>query len=692
MINLVNINNTLSKYLLDDTNLDKYEGTISKDSGEFVDLDIPIFINDYVKITIPIDDLDLENEMISVFAYKSIGIDNTISNEINNIELLTKFNKSSNNSFSFISKKNYSRIRIYVNNINIEKSYNYKIEIYYQHSLVTRRSTDIINYFTSSNESIIPIEWISGSYWNYKTGELIENRDFSYSTPISVGKFDKYYGYFGNMNKNNLSIVAVDEDNNFYQYIIQEGLIDYQISGLSLYIFKIPDNLNINYFSLSTSNFNKANSNLFCLRSGFLRKLLDDTEKSNNYLFGGQVAIKRKIIKNNSTLVIYYPIKKDHWYSVYLDDNNFTDTTEAQVYNRVYGDGGRPYGVIKKQNRNLTFKAIEDFDTFNIFIIDNSIPITEDNPINVGIKIKELGFSETKDLEDNNNDKRSYSVLILGDSYSQNNGPWVRGLQDWLNISYLINLGVSSCSVKDKSNDRTTYPYTSRPIQSNSTGNLNTLGCQIEKLKRLMEGTDLDSSESKIYTTEDQYPDVIIIEGGMNDNYDNDEKEKTYFGQFEKLASNVYFKGSEEATLGNCYIQTPMEEVDRTCFAGAYRYVVESLLNIFPNAQIFITTASGLGYWNGSVVEKRYRTAEQQRKCAALCGATIIDWNSEGQISSILTHPQGTGTQEDPYDYNTCTLPNADSSDLMHPNTRGGMKYGHLAALVIKQRFLQIGE
>lgn len=207
-----------------------------------------------------------------------------------------------------------------------------------------------------------------------------------------------------------------------------------------------------------------------------------------------------------------------------------------------------------------------------------------------------------------------------------------------------------------------------------------------------MQGTDLDPDEVQIYTSESEYPNIIIIEGGMNDTYDNEEKEQTYFSQFEKKVDNVYIKqkSTSELTQGSCYIKTPIEETDRTCFAGAYRYIVEELLNIFPKAQIFITTASGLGYWNNSVVERRYRTAEQQRKCANLCAANIIDWSADGQISAILTHPQGSGTQEDPYIWGQCALPNADSGDLMHPNIKGGKKYGHLAALVIKQRFLDI--
>ena len=288
-------------------------------------------------------------------------------------------------------------------------------------------------------------------------------------------------------------------------------------------------------------------------------------------------------------------------------------------------------------------------------------------------------------------EETKFKALILGNSYSQG-GNWVRGMQEWLNIKSLVNLGVSSATVRDKYQDRITYPYTSRPVSTNNSGNLNTLACQVEKLKRLMQGTDLDPDEVQIYTSESEYPNIIIIEGGMNDTYDNEEKEQTYFSQFEKKVDNVYIKqkSTSELAQGSCYIKTPIEETDRTCFAGAYRYIVEELLNIFPKAQIFITTASGLGYWNNSVVERRYRTAEQQRKCANLCAANIIDWSADGQISAILTHPQGSGTEDDPYIWAKCTLPNADSSDLMHLNVKGGKKYGHLAALVIKQRFLDI--
>lgn len=280
-------------------------------------------------------------------------------------------------------------------------------------------------------------------------------------------------------------------------------------------------------------------------------------------------------------------------------------------------------------------------------------------------------------------------ILILGDSYSQM-GYWVDEMMANLpQDSSVVNLGVTSCKIRNYSNDLQQYPYTSRPAHPNNSGNLNVLACQVEKLKRLMEGTDLDAGESQIYTTPDEYPNVIILEGGMNDNHDSDEVEETYFDQFRKQVTNVYRKDvkNDTVSVGDMYIKTPIDEVDKTNFAGAYRNVAEELLDLFPKAQIFITTAANMGYWTYDVPKRRYITAVQQRKCANLLSASVIDWEQDGQINCILDCPKGSGTQADPYQWNCSSL---NTTDLLHPNTKGAKKYGRLAAMVIKQRYMDI--
>ena len=279
----------------------------------------------------------------------------------------------------------------------------------------------------------------------------------------------------------------------------------------------------------------------------------------------------------------------------------------------------------------------------------------------------------------------SHYVLILGDSYSKQ-GLWVDGLKSGLNVAEVVNLGVTGATIKDQQADRTQYPYTDRPTSS-GTGNQNTLGSQVQKLKRLIDGSDLDTGEVQIYA--DHSPDIVIIEGGMNDSPDNSTKENAYPQQFITQVNNVYYKNaSGVVTQGTYHIKPDVETVDRTSFAGSYRHIVEEILTLFPDAQIFITTASKFNYFVDN--PQGYDTiAAQQIKCARYCAATVIDWNGEGNINNITDCPKGSGTQADPY---TVYGGTKNTSDGLHPNERGGRTYGRLAANVIKQRFASIGK
>ena len=284
-------------------------------------------------------------------------------------------------------------------------------------------------------------------------------------------------------------------------------------------------------------------------------------------------------------------------------------------------------------------------------------------------------------------DTYPYRTLLLGDSYNAQN-LWVTSMcQEFRNMN-VVNLGVISATIKDAYNNRAAYPYTSRPVSTNTSGNLNTVACQIEKLKRLMAGTDLDPGETAIYQTADEYPNVIIIEGGQNDQYDSDAKVETYYSQFLTLAQNVYYVHNNTTQQGDYYIASDLETIDRTCFAGAYRYITQTLHNMFPDAQIFFVTRSRLGYFVYDVNKRADKIAEQQRLCATLCGVSVIDWNKEGNISTVTDYPTGSGTSADPYK----TQNTLDTSDGLHPNIRGGRWYGRLAAKVIKERFADIAQ
>lgn len=168
--------------------------------------------------------------------------------------------------------------------------------------------------------------------------------------------------------------------------------------------------------------------------------------------------------------------------------------------------------MIYNKDKGLTgiyYTPTENFTAMLlVYLVDTSIS----TDVKLSIKSGLMGKDEIS--------KDDMNVLIIGDSYSAL-GNWVNELSKMVNINNLVNLGVSSATLKDKYKDTTLYPYTSRPIMAMSDGNLNVFHNQILKLKRLMDGTDLDSGESQIYTTLDEHPDVIFIEGGTNDDADS---------------------------------------------------------------------------------------------------------------------------------------------------------------------------
>ena len=280
---------------------------------------------------------------------------------------------------------------------------------------------------------------------------------------------------------------------------------------------------------------------------------------------------------------------------------------------------------------------------------------------------------------------KALNVLVLGDSYSEM-GRWIRFMREVINVKNLVNLGVSSATLRDRYSDRTTYPYSDRPDKADGSGNTNTLSSQIQKLKRLMNGTDLDSEENQLYANESEYPDVIIIEGGMNDSPDSNEVVATYNNQF-MTSKTAYYKAnsSSPVTQTTVWVKPSLDTIDRTCFAGAYRYLCEELLTLFPKAQIFITTASHMNYFTVNPNEIYGKIAEQQRKCADIMSYTVIDWHAEGNLNTMMIELNGSGTQSDPY---TPVGGDEYTTDLLHPNDEGAKRYGRLAGKVIAQRFL----
>lgn len=242
------------------------------------------------------------------------------------------------------------------------------------------------------------------------------------------------------------------------------------------------------------------------------------------------------------------------------------------------------------------------------------------------------------------------NILILGDSYSEQH-LWTDHLQRITGYN-IVNLAVGSATLRDRF-DFHTHPYSAHPVKTDNAGNHNTLACQIEKLKRLQRG-ETDSLEQALPLN--YSPDIILIEGGTNDNADSDATEK------------LYHQSSVQA--------------DRTTFVGSIAYLSSALKSIYPNAKIFVVTPSGLYYGHTDAPFAYIDKARQIRRASKILGLSTIDWDRNGRLSFVFnnSHAAGKGTKRQPYRYD---VPTQETKDLLHPNEHGALFLAEAVAAVL---------
>lgn len=255
---------------------------------------------------------------------------------------------------------------------------------------------------------------------------------------------------------------------------------------------------------------------------------------------------------------------------------------------------------------------------------------------------------------DKNSRPKLGKILLLGDSYCEQRR-WTDQMERIADVQ-LTNLGVGSMTVKDKY-DWKTSPYSSRPIKTDNQGNHNTISSQIEKLKRLMKGTELYDGETALGTN--YQPDIILLEGGANDMPD--------------LIDSIKKDSSQYALA--------IAEDNRTTFAGAMAHAVKEMRSMFPNTQIYFITTSGLYYGHTDKPFDFMKKSDQLRMAASLLNIQTIDWDCEGRLSFVFNNSESTGdgSQKRPYRYD---CPTRETRDLLHPNETGGL---YLAEAVVKK-------
>lgn len=373
-----------------------------------------------------------------------------------------------------------------------------------------------------------------------------------------------------------------------------------------------------------------------------------------------------KELRISDAIDIEYPMADNEQYIVNVESYTGEHFAESQLY---YFNSMSDFVQITnaiKVGDTITFKGNSAYKYIRVYTVISEQE-TKERILTVKVgKYNDDAIKQRVEKLEENVFKTSTApnVLVLGDSYSQI-GYWIDQLKNLVHIGEVVNLGVSSASLKDKYTDRNTYPYNSRPVSNDTRGgNVNTFGSQLEKLKRLMLGEDLDDGESKVY--ENHNPDIILIEGGTNDQVDA--STDNYVSQIYTITKGYIARKSDTTPqTGYIRIPTPYEATNRTTFGGAVRYLYGALHEMFPEALIFFITPCGLGYMCGG--EHPYlEKSEQIKYASSLLGIPVIDWSINGRLSLCDNVVKGSGTVTDPYIYD---IAGEYSLDALHPNKTG---------------------
>jgi lysophospholipase L1-like esterase len=235
-------------------------------------------------------------------------------------------------------------------------------------------------------------------------------------------------------------------------------------------------------------------------------------------------------------------------------------------------------------------------------------------------------------------------VMVLGDSNSALSGTtldsekadWKHWFSQAVSPSQLTCVAVAGATLCDKENS----VYDGNPYYNADDKSGNTFGNQVQK----------------IINNKYEAPDVIIILYGMNDG-----------------AQNLSDEDVEAAFMKSYWglDPLPLSEVDRTTYAGAFRYVNETLRNLYPEAQIVACTPIQQSE-GGRTYTRVKQTSDSIIKLARRMSLPL--WDTGGESGIYATYGEyGTDSSQD-------------LGDGLHTNGYGARKLGNYIA----SKFIQM--
>lgn len=275
----------------------------------------------------------------------------------------------------------------------------------------------------------------------------------------------------------------------------------------------------------------------------------------------------------------------------------------------------------------------------NVIVPDNAASILINGHTNyplsiIGEHTKKYNLitvvDEIDSIKETLNNTVKPKLITLGDSITMlgtGDRGWVKYFIEKTNCELIANTAMNSAVLSDYSNTE----YDGNPQQDNQTNNV--LGNQVQK----------------IINNAYEAPDIILIAIGTNGGIDI---------TVEDMSATYY---DDTNTL------IPLENVDRTTNAGAFRYVQDTLHNLYPNTIIF-WCAPIMGYQSTRSAENAMKYAESLRIATEYTGQLMIDTNRCG-INGV-NEVSGTNGQY--------------LIDGLHPNVNGAKKIGYYNASKVK--------
>ena len=355
--------------------------------------------------------------------------------------------------------------------------------------------------------------------------------------------------------------------------------------------------------------------------------------------------------------------------------SNFSDFTFR--FNTVYKvtltqlsenvSGSKVFLLVRKNDSSVdSYVWLAENNTVTIKskanVIEPVIGFNLDSEPSSGILtgVIQIEYEATQEEHDTQHGK---NIMILGDSYSEEvprswNTKFMLSHYDC--VRHITNVARGSATLKDKSNDREKNPYYGLDYNFHGTGtgaNENTMLSQVERIKRLHYGTNLQNDEFKLPTW--CYPDIILLEFGKNDSADITEN---YFNSLYDLKENVYV---DSTLVSKMYLKKEVDSVVRTNICGAIAVAYEELKTLYPNAKTFFITPSGLMYLGTDKQQQYILISNQIRESCELLSIPTINWDRNCEpVNNFNVKVTGDGTQENPYKIVKNT---SETSDGMHP-------------------------